>query len=230
MREISQILRKVLSPLICRKKRSQKPKVLERINHALHQYRTGNYERLNAKEPGDRSTKIDESKLGIPSGIQCEHTDDNIDKTEAKSGTAQDSENGRRGSSKKRKAGRTRTNKFKVHGMIERDAGDAPLINKLNTADTPETDDLGESIASPLDLQMEGTRPKKLTRAEKKAAACKVKESLPRYLRINSLLGMSFREVQKALLASGCVPRPSTLARDLFLDNAALPTQAHSAP
>jgi hypothetical protein len=205
---LSKILSTLKNPLICKGKRAKKANVLQRFDRAM--------QRIDRQEPVQTDVQeADESRENSfeenPEIFLSKRQNYNEDDVQRESATNHymtgDSEcavttDSQQRLKKKRKAGPTRTNKFKKQ---ENDDGSESIARNQDYRKKSEIADPSGPPASRSELQTEEVRSKKLTRAEKEAAACKVKESLPRYLRINTLLGMGFREVQKALLASGWV-------------------------
>jgi hypothetical protein len=206
---LSKILSTLKNPLICKGKRAKKANVLQRFDLAM--------QRIDRQEPVQTDVQeADESRENSfednPQIFLSKRQNYNEDYVQRESATNHymtgDSEcamttvDSQQRLKKKRKAGPTRTNKFKKQ---ENDDGSESITRNQDSRKKSEIADPNGPPASRSEPQTEEMRSKKLTRAEKEAAACKVKESLPRYLRINTLLGMGFREVQKALLASGWV-------------------------
>jgi hypothetical protein len=194
-----EILKALKNPIIRRKKRAKKERIVAKIS-AVQGF-TGRHQNPRNPPPNPRLETTEQSPAPA-----TESTDDDDG---SESGSIQQLSH--KNSKKKRKAGRTRLNKFKVQNcgdgndcaaQATKTAAHVILTRKL-LSDSGELDQNLEPHN--LDAASEGPRAKKMTRAEKADAASKVKESLPRYLRINTLLGMPFREVQKALLTSGCV-------------------------
>jgi hypothetical protein len=199
-----QILKALKNPIISRKKRAKKAKIVENISAVQ--------EVINLQTPRvpPPNSRFEATKTAGHSLSPAAVSTDDENGSQGESGENSSHKN----SKKKRKAGRTRLNKFKVQNCGDGNEGagqtKAPSAHAIPARISPVPSGESDQTLEPQNSQnhdaaSEGARAKKMTRAEKADAASKVKESLPRYLRINTLLGMTFREVQKALLASGCV-------------------------
>ena len=187
---IKSILKRLKTPLISRKSKTKKPK-----DQVLSTLKTS-----KAFSCGSGAQNIDAAQICTPVSEPARNVDERADVDVRPSGKQNDFGSQRvRTNKKKRKVGRTRLNKFRVG--IEEGYNICSQEHKQDASLS-----LSHSQVIPLnevDEHSDSECVRRMTRAEKEAAACKVKESLPRYLRINSLLGMTFREVQKALAVSG---------------------------